>query len=220
MIGTSEKTDLQNSKRQNHDFDLGIVGFRYSDLFDAVHLKKLAEKFYDELKDENPLVHQALTKYIENRGEGYEKKVESKILTDSAPYLSEFIGRMFKISPERDELQHEILKQNPIWQYKFFVQRRAARNFKADKLAELNESELNSALNELKITAFDETLIHDEELAIAEITVRLLEAEEIFTKNTEMTVSAKETIEKIEKAYEKLKDKTFRQSLFKLHHRK
>ncbi len=209
MIGTSETTNSQNLNTANHDFELGIVGFNYSDLFDAVRLKELAEKFYAELKDEQPLLHEALTKYIENRGEGYEKRVESKILTDSAPYLSEFIAKMFKVNPERDELQNEILKQNPIWAYKFFVQRRAARNFKAEKLAELNESELNEALRELKFAAFDETLIHDEELAIADITVKLLEAEEIFTKNLEMTVSAKETIEKIEKAYEKLKDKTF-----------
>ena len=204
MTATSETTNSQN-----YDFDLGIVGFRYSDLFDAVRLKELAEKFYDELKEEEPVLHQALTKYIENRGEGYEKKVESKILTDSAPYLSEFVAKMFKINPERDELQNEILKQNPIWQYKFFVQRRAARNFRAEKLAELNEYDLDTALRELKNTAFDETLIHDEELAVANIVVQLLEAEEIFTKNLEMTVSAKEIIEKIEKAYEKLKDNIF-----------
>ena len=30
------------------DFDLGINGFKYSDLFDAVKLKELAEKFYAE----------------------------------------------------------------------------------------------------------------------------------------------------------------------------
>ena len=37
----------------NHDFDLGIVGFKYSDLFDAIKLRELAEKFYGEIKEEN-----------------------------------------------------------------------------------------------------------------------------------------------------------------------
>ena len=110
MIGTSETTNSQNLNTANHDFELGIVGFNYSDLFDAVRLKELAEKFYAELKDEQPLLHEALTKYIENRGEGYEKRVESKILTDSAPYLSEFIAKMFKVNPERDELQKRDFK--------------------------------------------------------------------------------------------------------------
>ena len=75
------------------DFDLGIVGFKYSDLYDAQKLKEIAEKFYDDVKDKNPILYEALTKYIENRGAGYEKKVESKILTDAAPYLSDFIAR-------------------------------------------------------------------------------------------------------------------------------
>src|SRR5690349_1487101 len=91
-----------------HDFDLGVVGFRYSDLFDAVKLKELAEKFYQELSERDPLVHDALTKYIGARGEGFEKRVESKILTDAAPHLSEFIARLFGIGKEREELEREI----------------------------------------------------------------------------------------------------------------
>ncbi len=129
MIGISEKEKISQTARSNHDFDLGIAGFKYSDLFDALKLKEIAEKFYAEVKKENPILHDALTKYIENRGAGYERKVESKILTDSAPYLSEFIAEMFNINSERERLQREIAGQNPIWKYKFFVQRRAIKKF-------------------------------------------------------------------------------------------
>src|SRR5687768_12489798 len=101
MIGTLEKENITTHDSNNFDFDLGIVGFKYSDLFDAYKLKELAEKFYDEIKDGDPVLHEALIQYISARGENYEPKVESKILTDSAPYLSDFIGRMFKISRER-----------------------------------------------------------------------------------------------------------------------
>lgn len=205
MTGISEKEQFI----ANYDFDLGVVGFKYSDLFDAVKLKELAEKFYDELKQENPLVGDALVKYIEAHGEGFEKRVESNILTDSAPYLSRFIAKMFGINKEREQLEKEIQEQNPIWKYKFFVQRRAAKKYAADKIAELNETELTQAIKELNFASFDETLIYDEELAISYVVDKLIQAEEVLTKNQEITAEIQETINKISSAYDKLKDKTF-----------
>ena len=206
MIGITEK---ENTLTQNYDFELGIPGFRYSDLYDAVKLRELAEKFYSEIEEEDPLLHEALTKYIETKGENYEPRVESKILTDSAPYLSDFIARMFLINREREELKREITEQDPIWKYKFFVQRRAIKKFKAETLVDFDENELTEALRELKFAAFDETLIYDEELAISYITNKLVEAEEVLTKDQEITAETQETINKIHTAYDKLKDKTF-----------
>ncbi len=209
MIGTSEKETVSETTRSDRDFNLGIAGFKYSDLFDAEKLREIAEKFYDCVKKENPVLHDALAKYIENRGTGYERKVESKILTDAAPYLSEFVARMFNVDRERENLQREIAEQNPIWKYKFFVQRRAIKNFTAEKSADFNEAELTQALNEFKFAAFDETLIYDEELAVAFVTEKLIEAEEALTKNLEITAEIQKTLNKISAAYDKLKDKTF-----------
>src|SRR5690349_12529270 len=86
------------------DLELGIPGFRFSDLFDALKLKELAENFYSEIEKEDPVLQKAITKYIAAKGEGYEPKVRSKILTDSAPHLSRFIARLFDIDAERSEL--------------------------------------------------------------------------------------------------------------------
>ena len=209
MIGISEKQKISRTEKSAYDFNLGIVGFAYSDLFDAEKLREIAEKFYDEVKKENPILGDALAKYIKNRGAGYEPRVESKILTDSAPYLSEFIARMFGVARERDVLQREIGEQDPIWKYKFFVQRRAIKKFSAENLVDFDEAELARALNEFKNAAFDETLIYDEELAIAYITEKLIQAEEILTKNQEITADVQETLNKINAAFDKLKDKTF-----------
>ena len=60
-----------------NDFNLGIVGFKYSDLYDAVKLKELAEKFYAEVAEKEPVLHEALSKYISAHGIGFEKRVES-----------------------------------------------------------------------------------------------------------------------------------------------
>ncbi len=149
MTAISENTTGGESR----DFDLGIEGFRFSDLFDAVRLKGLAERFYAEVGEQDAVLHSALTKYIASRGEGYERKVESKILTDAAPYLSDFVARLFKISGERSELEKSVLVQNPVWKFKFFVQRRAAKKYKPEQLAELNEGVLWRAVTELKNAA-------------------------------------------------------------------
>ena len=192
-----------------HDFNLGIVGFKYSDLYDAVKLKELAEKFYEEVSEKEPVLHEALSKYIAAHGIGFEKRVESKILTDAAPVLSDFVARMFGITAERDELEREVLVQNPIWRYKFFVQRRAIKAYKSEDIAQADLTDLNEAIRELRNKVFDETLIHDEELAVSEIVARLLDAEESLTKGLEITTEKNETIGKIAAGYDKLGNSTF-----------
>jgi NADPH-dependent glutamate synthase beta subunit-like oxidoreductase/NAD(P)H-flavin reductase len=191
------------------DFDLGVVGFKYSDLFDAVKLRELAEKFYSEVAETEPVLHDALTKYIASHGVGYEKRVESKILTDAAPLLSAFVAKMFGITREREEIQKAITEQDPIWQYKFFVQRRAIKKYKTLEAVTIDHFELADAVRELRNVGFDETLIHDDELSIAEITARLLSVEGTLTKEGELTTLQQETLNKIGHAYERLKDKPF-----------
>jgi len=162
----------------DHDFELGVSGFRFSDLFDAGRLKDLADEFYAEVGVNDEILHAALTKYIAARGSGYERKVESKILTDSAPFLSNFIARLFNIDRERSELEKNILVQNPVWKYKFFVQRRAAKKYKPELVAELNENELWRALTELRTCASVHPLVSDHSLSIPPLPCRLIAAVE------------------------------------------
>lgn len=205
MTGITETYETHPS----NDFQLGIDGFNYSDLFDAVKLRNLADAFYAEVADREPVLHTALMKYIESRGEGYEGKVQSKILTDSAPFLSDFIARLFRVSRERDELGREIVVQNAVWKFKFFVQRRAAKKLKPEQAAELNETQLWQAVIELRNKGFDETLVRDDELSIAEMTVRLIDAEEALGKEGQITPYVAETVAKVGKAYDKLLNSTF-----------
>ncbi|NJM53055.1 MAG: hypothetical protein HC846_06470 [Blastocatellia bacterium] len=203
------KTFQVEHQDSNYDFKLGIEGFNYSDLFNPTKLKDLAETFYKEVKTQNAELHDALMQYINSRGENYEQKVSSKILTDSAPYLSNFIAKLFHIERERNELLAEIKQDDPIWKYKFFVQRRAIKKFNADNVNDLDYNELTWALKELRNTSFSDTLRFDEELATATITAKLVELEELLTKEQELTESAKTTLKAIQTAYDRLKDSTF-----------
>lgn len=193
-----------------HNFELGINGYTFSDLFDAVRLRELAEKFYAEVLEKEPVLGDALNKYIASGGQGYEKKVESKILTDSAPFLSDFVARMFKITSQRSDLERTILEQNPVWKYKFFVQRRAIKKYKSlEDLSAVNAVELDEALRELRNKIFADTLVFDEELATAIIANKLTDTEEALTKATELSADMTATIAHVSEAYEKLKDRPF-----------
>jgi NADPH-dependent glutamate synthase beta subunit-like oxidoreductase/NAD(P)H-flavin reductase len=183
----SNRTSNGNSVN-NYNFALGISGFTYADLYQPLKLRELAGTFYGELATENAELHTALMQYIESRGAGYEQKVESKILTDAAPYLSNFIARLFKIESERDALQRAINAQDPIWAFKFFIQRRAIKKFNAEQAAAMNLAEINAAVADLRQIAFPETLSNDDELALAIITDALVKAEETLVKKQELTV--------------------------------
>ena len=207
-----DMTDIpQNGPHvQPQDFELGIAGFRYSDLFDPARLNALAETFYAEIGKAEPTIHAALMKYVAAGGKSLERRAESKLLTDTAPYLSDFIARLFRVTNDRDELEKAILVQNPVWKFKFFVQRRAIKKYKAEELVDLNESQLWLALTQMRNAGFDETLVRDEELSIAEMAVALLDAEDALAKPEDaITPSTRATVDKVNAAYEKFKDKEF-----------
>ena len=63
MTAHSEKAPDING----FDLELGIPGFFYSDLYDAVKLKELAEKFYAEVEEKEPVLGEALKKIAEMR---------------------------------------------------------------------------------------------------------------------------------------------------------
>ena len=203
MNSTSEK--LSSST----DFDLGIPGFRYSDLFEPQKLAELAGVFYAEVAEKEPVLHEALKRYIDNRGAGFEKRAASKVLTDSAPFLSDFIARMFGITAECEALEREILRQDPIWKYKFFVQRRAAKAFTAEQLSNLDHNEISQAVSQLRNIGFSDTLVWDDELGIAQMTSRLLDAEETLAKDVELAPPEVETLSMLQDAFERSKDQAF-----------
>lgn len=206
---TFQKEDNNSDQNSNYDFKLGIGEFNFSDLYNPFKLKELAETFYSELEQQNAELHSVLMPYIEARGVNYENKIESKILTDAAPYLSHFVGRLFHIEQAENALQKSILEQSPIWKYKFFVQRRAIKKFPEAAALALSETEINQAYKELQNKIFNDSLRHDDELAISEITVQLLDLEEILTKKLELHTTAQENLQKVQTAFDKLNDSVF-----------
>ncbi|HXF42499.1 MAG TPA: FAD-dependent oxidoreductase, partial [Pyrinomonadaceae bacterium] len=193
---------------RDFDFELGIEGFLYSDLFDPLKLRELTKRFYDAVEEAEPVLGQALRKYIEAKGAGYEKRAESNILTDAAPHLSQFIAKIFRIEEERQQLKNSILEQNPVWKYKFFTQRRAIKKYpnKQQALGEFTQAQLEDAFKQLRTKGFAETFRFDNELGTAEMVIEIIELEEALKKSATLTDENQQTLEKLRSAYEAAKN--------------
>ncbi len=170
-----------NNSQADADFTLGIEGFAYGDLYRPHRLRELAELFYAELHREDAALHERLMSYLDARGEGLAgTKAESELLIHGAPHLSRFIARLFNVEPEREALMSSIRAQDPLFEFKSFVTRRALKSFPAEKAGALDAAKLDDALERLRHTAFDDTLGADRELSIATMTARLLAWEKNF----------------------------------------
>ncbi|MDQ5839008.1 MAG: FAD-dependent oxidoreductase, partial [Acidobacteriota bacterium] len=165
------------------DFQLGVEGFAYRDLYSPSRLRDLAEAFYAEVGQADAALHSALMDYIASRGENVRgTKAESDLLIAAAPHLSGFVARLFGIERERKDLAESITAQDPVFQFKQFVQRRATKSFPAEKAAMIDAESADAAVEALRHAAFADTLADDRELGVARMAVRLLGWEKNYPK--------------------------------------
>src|SRR5215213_1870388 len=170
-------------KQLSTDFHLGIEGYTYGDLHRPGRLRALAEAFYAEVEREDAALHASLAGYVSSRGENLKgTRAESELLIAAAPHLSRFVARLFRVEPERERLAESIRAQDPVFQFKQFVQRRATRSFPAEKAAAVDVEAADAALERLRHAAFEDTLGDDRELGVARMAVRLLEWEKNYPK--------------------------------------
>jgi NADPH-dependent glutamate synthase beta subunit-like oxidoreductase/NAD(P)H-flavin reductase len=161
---------------------LGIDGFTYADLYRPDRLRELAAVFYAELAEVDPAVHRPLMDYMGRRGEGYADKQESELLVLAAPYLSQFVARLFDVEAERRRQIEAVQAQDPIWIFRTFINRRATKKFPAAVAERFDLTGLDQSVDEFRRAAFPETLADDDELGIARTVTALLDAEKYFEK--------------------------------------
>ena len=172
-----------SDKQLPADFPLGIEGFTYGDLHRPRRLRALAEAFYAEVEGADASLHARLAEYVAARGENLKgTRAESELLIEAAPHLSRFIARLFGVEEERGHLAESIRAQDPVFQFKQFVQRRATKSFPAERAAGLDVEAADAALELLRRAAFADTLGDDRELGVARMAARLLEWEKNYPK--------------------------------------
>ncbi|HYE16342.1 MAG TPA: FAD-dependent oxidoreductase, partial [Pyrinomonadaceae bacterium] len=179
----ADTNDTPNGNANNPDFKLGIEGFTYGDLYRPDRLRELTRRFHEDVRAADPGLQARLADYTASRGEGLKgTKAESDLLLAAAPYLSRFVARLFGVGAEREALASEIQSQDPVFQFKQFVQRRATKSFPAEHAAAVDVEAADRALELLRAAAFADTLADDRELRVARVAARLLEWEKNYGK--------------------------------------
>ncbi|HLL74922.1 MAG TPA: hypothetical protein VK421_06625, partial [Pyrinomonadaceae bacterium] len=165
------------------DFELGVEGFSYSDLYRPGRLRDLAARFYEEVAREDAALHDSLRNYLAARGENLRgTKQESELLIASAKHLSRFVARLFNVGREREAHAASILAQSAVFEFKTFVARRAVKRVPAERALTLDVDAVHAALDALRRSAFADTLAADDELGVALMTTRLLAWEKLAEK--------------------------------------
>ena len=165
------------------DFELGVEGFTYRDLYDPARLRDLTARFHAELERDDAALHAALLEYGRARGAGLKgTRAESELLIAAAPHLSRFVARLFRVEPEREAHAASIRAQDAVFEFKNFIARRAVKRVPAEKALTYDIDALHAALDALRRAAFADTLGPDDELGVARMTARLLAWEKLSEK--------------------------------------
>ena len=56
-----------SNQSTDYDFKLGVGEFQFSDLYNPIKLKELAEKFYSDLQNQNAELHEVSTNRARHR---------------------------------------------------------------------------------------------------------------------------------------------------------
>ncbi|HLB95104.1 MAG TPA: FAD-dependent oxidoreductase, partial [Nitrospiria bacterium] len=133
----------------NHQVTLGIGGFTYTDLYDPLRLKDLAELFYREVEAADPDLGRHYAAYRKGQGEGLSAVDESNLIVKLAPHLGQFITRLFGIEQEADRFKAAF--QRPIFDFKRnFVIKRALKAYRPEEIESWDLTRLDQQMRVLE----------------------------------------------------------------------
>lgn len=123
--------------------ELGIAGFEYRDLHDVERLRELHDVFLESLRKRDPSLAGEFQSYHASEGKDLDAQAESDLLVRSAPYLGQFIARLFRVETPHAQQQLAI-REELATVFKFrsdFIQSIASR-FKQRSREEFDAAEL------------------------------------------------------------------------------
>jgi NADPH-dependent glutamate synthase beta subunit-like oxidoreductase/NAD(P)H-flavin reductase len=149
---------------------LATNGLSFDDLFRPDALAALDARFLAELSGLAPETHARLVAYRASRGEGMEAQAISDVLCESAPFLGDFVARLFGVTGERRALMNDADHVAPIFRMQDqLVKRRAIKRGELAFDAGL-DADARRAFAALSVDARDE-------LSVARLACDLLDLE-------------------------------------------
>jgi NADPH-dependent glutamate synthase beta subunit-like oxidoreductase/NAD(P)H-flavin reductase len=166
------------------DFQLGVAGFHYSDLYKPERLAQLSAAFYAGLREDDATLCAALGAYTASRGANLRgTRAESELIIAAAPHVSRFVARLFGVEAERAAHAVQIRAQDAVFGFKTFISRRALKRVPPEKALTFDVDTIHDALEGVRRAIFPSALeAVDVELGIARTCVRLLAWEERLAK--------------------------------------
>ena len=137
------------------DFNLS-----FTDLYSRQGLEKVDAAFVEELKASNADLFNRLVAARANP-DSLDEKTESNLLIEVAPYLEDFIGRIFSISADLNKLKAEHDNLAPLYTCKrSFIQRRATKICKPEEGKNLDGDALVKELEKIFDEPFSDELVY------------------------------------------------------------
>ncbi len=109
---------------------LGIAGFQYDDLYSPASLRKLLDLFHAGVEKADPALWKEWQPYAAAKGAGFAPPAVSDLLIRMAPHLSRFVGQLFGVGDQLEELKAKLLGLTPVFLYKRdFIGRRVFKKY-------------------------------------------------------------------------------------------
>jgi NADPH-dependent glutamate synthase beta subunit-like oxidoreductase/NAD(P)H-flavin reductase len=183
--GANEVRGSSDSAAHGRDsMPLGIEGFAYEDLYDPSRLRALHEVFRSWFAAQGADMYGRFEQYRACGGEGMSAVQQSDALLAAAPFVGEFIAKLFHVEAEVDEFRQTVRANDPIWRFrKDFLKKRVLRADAGKAWAAREgsaEAVATAALRAVSAAPLGGTT--DEELAVAVAACRLLEIDEVARK--------------------------------------
>ncbi len=164
-------------------FQPGIDGFSFEDLYSPTGLRRLSERFDSELQSADEALWSQFDAYRKASGKGLAATAESELLIRVSRHLSAFVARLFRLEEELGRTRNKLRNELKLFEFKReFVTRRVFRKGAPERPTAAELPELDARMRLLMSLGFPATAqAGDEERAIAETVLSLMEWEKLFS---------------------------------------
>jgi len=176
-MSTSSETALDSGAA---GLRLGVSGFSWADLQKPGRLAELHELFLGHLEVSRPDAAERFASYRASLGAGMTPEHISAVLVEIAPFVGEFVARLFGVEEQRRSLLARAETWAPIFKIKDrFIKRRALKRGEVPF-----DAAIDAAARKILAEGFGiPSDAHDDEIRFAEAVAALLDLEAELKKN-------------------------------------